>query len=81
MNLNVGIVSSLPTDPVEWKRSYGRTTKSVYVEVEFQPFHVDSLMKVMYKVLQYNLIFSACVLTICSDPERNELSILQFFLE
>ena len=78
MNLNVGIVSSLPTDPVEWKRSYGRTTKSVYVEVEFQPFHVDSLMKVMYKALQYNVIFSSCVLTICSRAERNEPSILQF---
>jgi len=43
--LESGIVSSLPTEPVEWKRSYGRTSKSVYVEVEFQPFNVEALVK------------------------------------
>ena len=67
----LGIVSSLPTDPVEWKRSYGRTTKSVYVEVEFQPFHVDSLMKVtnMICILLYNLVCINC----------NVISIASFF--
>ena len=41
-----GIVSSLPSEAVEWKRSYGRTSKSVFVEVEFQPFDVEELVKV-----------------------------------
>ena len=43
--LESGIVSNLPTELVEWKRSYGQTLKSIYVEVEFQPFNIEALVK------------------------------------
>ena len=32
-NIEPGLVSGLPTEAVEWKRSYGRNSKQVYVEV------------------------------------------------
>ena len=44
------MVSSLPTEAVEWKRSYGRTSKSVYVEAEFHPIDVEALLKVSFNI-------------------------------
>ena len=35
-NIEPGLVSGLTTEAVEWKRSYGRTSRQVYVECEFQ---------------------------------------------
>ena len=35
-NVETGLVSGLPTEAVEWKRSYGRTTRQVYVECDFE---------------------------------------------
>jgi len=42
-NLQSGLMSGLPTEAVEWKRSYGRTSRSVYVETNFVPFNAENL--------------------------------------
>jgi len=43
-NIEPGLVSGLPTEAVEWKRSYGRNSRQVYVEVSFQPFSAEDLV-------------------------------------
>jgi len=43
-NIEPGLVSGLPTEAVEWKRSYGRNSRQVYVEVSFQPFSAEDLI-------------------------------------
>ena len=43
-NIEPGLVSGLPTEAVEWKRSYGRNSKQVYVEVSFQPFSAETVV-------------------------------------
>ena len=40
-NIEPGLVSGLPTEAVEWKRSYGRASRQVYVECEFQTWSQD----------------------------------------
>ena len=37
-NIEPGLVSGLSTEAVEWKRSYGRHSRQVYVECDFQPW-------------------------------------------
>ncbi|XP_046398628.1 trafficking protein particle complex subunit 10 [Ischnura elegans] len=37
------LVQSLPQEPTEWKRSYGRPIKSVFVDATFVPFSSDLL--------------------------------------
>ena len=37
-NIQPGLVSGLSTEAVEWKRSYGRHSRQVYVECDFQPW-------------------------------------------
>ena len=37
-NIEPGLVSGLTTEAVEWKRSYGRHSRQVYVECDFQPW-------------------------------------------
>ena len=43
-SIEPGLVSGLPTEAVEWKRSYGRNSRQVYVEVSFQPFSAEDLI-------------------------------------
>eukprot|EP00092_Neocalanus_flemingeri_P030096 GFUD01032674.1.p1 GENE.GFUD01032674.1~~GFUD01032674.1.p1 ORF type:complete len:1160 (-),score=402.30 GFUD01032674.1:238-3717(-) len=43
-NIEPGLVSGLPTEAVEWKRSYGRNSRQVYVEVSFQPFSAETVI-------------------------------------
>jgi len=42
-SIEPGLVSGLPTEAVEWKRSYGRNSRQVYVEVSFQPFSAETV--------------------------------------
>ncbi|XP_033120524.1 trafficking protein particle complex subunit 10-like [Anneissia japonica] len=37
------LIQSLPRDPVEWRRSYGRAPKTISVDVQFVPFSIDIL--------------------------------------
>ncbi|KAG8225562.1 hypothetical protein J437_LFUL002079, partial [Ladona fulva] len=39
------ITQSLPQEPTEWRRSYGRPVKSVFVDASFVPFAADILPK------------------------------------
>ena len=41
-NIEPGLVSGLNTEAVEWKRSYGRHSRQVYVECDFQPWSPES---------------------------------------
>jgi len=43
-NIEPGLVSGLPTESVEWKRSYGRNSRQVYVDVGFQPFNAELVL-------------------------------------
>ena len=45
--LESGLHSGLPTEAVEWKRSYGRSSRTVLVEVDFLPFNAEELMQVL----------------------------------
>jgi len=65
------LVSSLPTEAVEWKRSYGRTSKSVYVEAEFHPIDVEALLKVSFNIEMHKLY---------SNHKKPEKNLLYFFL-
>jgi len=38
-----GLVGGLPTESVEWKRSYGRPSKLTSIECTFSPFDVETL--------------------------------------
>ena len=42
-NLESGLADGLPQEAVEWKRSYGRTSRTVYVETNFVPFNAQQL--------------------------------------
>ena len=42
-NIEPGLVSGLPTEAVEWKRSYGRTSRQVYVECDFHQWSSESI--------------------------------------
>ena len=42
-NIQPGLVTGLPTEAVEWKRSYGRASRQVYVECEFQAWSQPDL--------------------------------------
>ena len=42
-NIEPGLASGLPTEAVEWKRSYGRTSRQVYVECDFHQWTVESM--------------------------------------
>lgn len=44
-SLESSLVQALPQDPTEWRRSYGRVVKSVYVEASFISFGKDVLPK------------------------------------
>lgn len=39
------LTSSLPQEPTEWRRSYGRIIKSVHVPATFVPFSKEILPK------------------------------------
>ena len=41
-NLEPGLSSGLPTEAVEWRRSYGRTSRQVNIECSFQPWTPDA---------------------------------------
>ncbi|KAK4306125.1 hypothetical protein Pmani_022031 [Petrolisthes manimaculis] len=43
--LQAGLVTSLPQESVEWRRSYGRPSRCVHVEVDFVPFSEECLVK------------------------------------
>ena len=40
-----GLVSVLPTEAVEWKKSYGRNSRQVYVRISFQPFTAETVAR------------------------------------
>ena len=44
-SLESSLENALPQDCAEWRRSYGRPIKSVYVEASFVPFSKDILPK------------------------------------
>jgi hypothetical protein len=48
--LESGLHSGLPTEAVEWKRSYGRSSRTVLVEVDFLPFNAEELMQVVLEL-------------------------------
>ena len=44
-SIQPGLVTGLPTEAVEWKRSYGRASRQVYVECEFHPWSQELVSK------------------------------------
>ena len=43
-SLEAGLKSGLPNEAVEWKRSYGRQSRQVYIEAEFVPFSAETVV-------------------------------------
>ncbi|KAG1691507.1 Trafficking protein particle complex subunit 10 [Nymphon striatum] len=72
--LNTVLQQHLPQEPVEWRRSYGRPTKTVYVEAEFVPFSDDILLEEDGKSLIGHAFFHT-YWTDCSDLDVYKSSV------
>ncbi|XP_066949278.1 trafficking protein particle complex subunit 10 [Macrobrachium rosenbergii] len=66
--LQAGLVTSLPQESVEWRRSYGRPSRCVHVEVDFVPFSEECLVKDATRTILGQPIFHT-YWTDCSDVE------------
>ncbi|KAG0721558.1 Trafficking protein particle complex subunit 10 [Chionoecetes opilio] len=66
--LQTGLVTGLPQESVEWRRSYGRPSRCVHVEVDFVPFSEECLVKEMPRTILGQPIFHT-YWTDCSDVE------------
>ncbi|XP_045138817.1 trafficking protein particle complex subunit 10-like isoform X2 [Portunus trituberculatus] len=66
--LQTGLVTGLPQESVEWRRSYGRPSRCVHVEVDFVPFFEECLVKETPRTILGQPIFHT-YWTDCSDVE------------
>ncbi|XP_076035164.1 SIDL trafficking protein particle complex subunit 10 isoform X2 [Oratosquilla oratoria] len=66
--LQAGLVSSLPQESVEWRRSYGRPSRCVHVEVDFVPYSEECILKEIPRSILGQPIFHT-FWTDCSDIE------------
>lgn len=66
--LQTGLVTGLPQESVEWRRSYGRPSRCVHVEVDFVPFSEECLVKETPRTILGQPIFHT-YWTDCSDVE------------
>jgi hypothetical protein len=69
LGLEASLIEGLPRDPSEWRRSYGRASKSVYVESKFEAFSEDKLSKESENKLIgtpiLHVFWTDCVVCIC----------------
>ncbi|KAK7027443.1 Trafficking protein particle complex subunit 10, partial [Halocaridina rubra] len=66
--LQASLVSALPQENVEWRRSYGRPSRCVHVEVDFVPFSDECLVKDSTRTILGQPIFHT-FWTNCADVE------------
>ncbi|XP_042242319.1 trafficking protein particle complex subunit 10-like isoform X2 [Homarus americanus] len=66
--LQAGLVTGLPQESVEWRRSYGRPSRCVHVEVDFVPFSEECLVKDAPRTILGQPIFHT-YWTDCADVE------------
>lgn len=71
--LQAGLVTALPQESVEWRRSYGRPSRCVHVEVEFVPFAEECLVKDVTRTILGQPIFHT-YWTDCADVEAYKSS-------
>nr|XP_053654909.1 trafficking protein particle complex subunit 10-like [Cherax quadricarinatus] len=66
--LQAGLATGLPQETVEWRRSYGRPSRCVHVEVDFVPFSEEYLGKDAPRTILGQPIFHT-YWTDCADVE------------
>nr|XP_045594376.1 trafficking protein particle complex subunit 10-like [Procambarus clarkii] len=66
--LQAGLATGLPQENVEWRRSYGRPSRCVHVEVDFVPFSEECLGKDAPRTILGQPIFHT-YWTDCADVE------------
>lgn len=66
--LQAGLVTGLPQESVEWRRSYGRPSRCVHVEVDFVPYSEECFVKETPRTILGHPIFHT-YWTDCSDVE------------
>lgn len=66
--LQSNLVTALPQESVEWRRSYGRPSRCVHVEVDFVPFSDECLVKDATRTILGQPIFHT-YWTDCADVE------------
>ncbi|XP_033635509.1 trafficking protein particle complex subunit 10-like [Asterias rubens] len=71
-SIRVELFNTLPRDPVEWRRSYGRAPKLVYVDVAFVPFNTEDLAKENERTLFRKPCFHI-YFTDCADADAYKL--------
>lgn len=66
--LQTGLLTALPQESVEWRRSYGRPSRCVHVEVDFVPYSEECLVKDATRTILGQPIFHT-YWTHCLDVE------------
>ncbi|XP_022100695.1 trafficking protein particle complex subunit 10-like [Acanthaster planci] len=71
-SIRVELLNTLPRDPVEWRRSYGRVPKMIFVDVAFVPFNHEQLAKENERTLFRKPCFHI-YFTDCADADAYKL--------
>lgn len=64
--LEAPLVAAIPQDSCEWRRSYGRATKSVYLEASFTKYNKDRVqpeLNLLKKPI-FHIYWTDCVVCI-----------------
>lgn len=65
--LEAPLVAAIPQDSCEWRRSYGRVTKSVYLEASFVKYSKEKVGQLEYNLLKkpiLNIYWTDCAVSI-----------------
>lgn len=54
--LEAPLVAAIPQDSCEWRRSYGRATKSVYLEASFVKYNKDKIVHPDFNLLKRPIV-------------------------
>ncbi|XP_038059010.1 trafficking protein particle complex subunit 10-like isoform X2 [Patiria miniata] len=71
-SIRAEVFNTLPRDPVEWRRSYGRGPKLIFMDVTFVPFTPDQLAKENERTLFRKPCFHI-YFTDCADADAYKL--------
>lgn len=64
--LEAPLVAAIPQDSCEWRRSYGRVTKSVYLEASFVKYNKDKVGQPEHNLLKkpvFNIYWTDCAVS------------------
>lgn len=77
--LEAPLVAAMPQDSCEWRRSYGRVNKSVYLEASFVKYNKEKLGQLEYNLLKkpiFNIYWTDCAVSMKFCLHREVFCIL-----